>query len=87
VGLGSEILFILMLGLLVLGPKRLHTLLGHVVRTKAQFEAATRSFKSQLAAELDAVHQDQEADASHELAEYQRTKSRILGIGTAKPTG
>src|SRR5437899_11624428 len=28
VGLGTEILFILMLGFMVLGPKQLHTLLG-----------------------------------------------------------
>ena len=50
-GLGTEILFILMLGLLVLGPKQLHTLLGHVARAKSQFEES-RGFKSQLAAEL-----------------------------------
>ena len=30
-----EILFVLILGLLVLGPKRLHTLLAHVARVKA----------------------------------------------------
>jgi Sec-independent protein translocase protein TatA len=67
VGLSTEILFILMLGLLVLGPKHLHTLLGHVARAKAQFEEASRGFKSQLAAELDAVHQDEETDASRGL--------------------
>jgi len=67
VGFGSEILFILMLGLLVLGPKQLHTLLGHVARAKAQFEEASRGFKSRLAAELDATHQEGETDASHEL--------------------
>jgi Sec-independent protein translocase protein TatA len=67
VGLGTEILFILMLGLLVLGPKQLHTLLGHVARAKAQFEEASRSLKSQLAAELDAVQHDAETDASNEL--------------------
>lgn len=67
-GLGTEILFILLLGLLVLGPKQLHRLLGQVARAKAQFEETSRSFKSQLAAELDAVHQDEETDASHELA-------------------
>ncbi len=66
-GLRTEVLFILMLGLLVLGPKQLHTLLGHVVRAKAQFEEASRGFKSQLAAELDATHQARETDASHEL--------------------
>ena len=67
-GFGTEVLFILVLGLLVLGPKQLHTLLGHVARVKAQFDEASRGFKSQLAAELDAVHQDGETDASHDLA-------------------
>jgi Sec-independent protein translocase protein TatA len=66
VGLGSEILFILVIGLLVLGPKQLHTLLGHVARAKAQFEEACRSFKSQLAVELDATHQEGEANPSRE---------------------
>ena len=65
-GLGSEILFILVIGLLVLGPKQLHTLLGHVARAKAQFEEASRSFKSQLAVELDATHQEGEANPSRE---------------------
>jgi Sec-independent protein translocase protein TatA len=68
VGFGTEILFILMLALLVLGPKQLHTLLGHVARAKAQFENASRGFRSQLAAELDATHQEEETDSSHELA-------------------
>jgi Sec-independent protein translocase protein TatA len=68
VGLGTEILFMLMLGLLLLGPKQLHTLLRQVARAKAQFEEASRSLKSQLAAELDAAQQDRETDASHELA-------------------
>ena len=67
-GLSTEILFILMLGLLILGPKQLHTLLGHVARAKAQFEEASRSFKSQVAAELDATPQERETDAPHELA-------------------
>jgi Sec-independent protein translocase protein TatA len=71
VGFGTEILFVLMLGLLVLGPKQLHTLLGRVARAKAHFEEASRGFKSQLAAELDATHQEGETDASHELAEDQ----------------
>jgi Sec-independent protein translocase protein TatA len=64
--MGTEILFILLLGLLVLGPKRLHTLLGHVARAKAQFEQASRGFKSQLAVELDATHQKGETNPSHE---------------------
>jgi Sec-independent protein translocase protein TatA len=68
VGLGTEVLFVLMIGLLVLGPKRLHTLLGHVARAKAQFEEASRGLKAQLAAELDPTHQEGETDASHESA-------------------
>ena len=66
-GLGTEVLFIIMLGLLVLGPKKLHTLLGHVARAKAQFEEMRRSLKTQLATELDATHRNGETDASHEL--------------------
>jgi len=71
VGFGAEILFVLMLALLVLGPKQLHALLGHVARAKAQFEHASRGFKSQLAAELDAAHHEGETETSHELAEAQ----------------
>ena len=66
-GFGTEVLFIIMLGLLVLGPKQLHALLGHVARAKAQFEEARRSLKSQLATELDATHREGKTDASHEL--------------------
>ena len=64
-GFGTEILFMLLLGLLVLGPKRLHTMLGHLARAKAQFEEASRGFKSQLGAELDAV-QDGKTGSSRE---------------------
>jgi Sec-independent protein translocase protein TatA len=62
VGFGAEILFVLMLGLLLLGPKQLHNLLGHVARAKAQFEQASRGLKSQLTAELDSAHQDGKTD-------------------------
>ena len=66
-GLGTEILFVLMLGLLVLGPKQLHTLLGRVARAKAQFEEASRSFKSQLAAEFEAAHPEGKTGTSPAL--------------------
>jgi Sec-independent protein translocase protein TatA len=69
VGMGTEILFILVLGLLILGPKQLHTLLGHVARVKAQLEEASRGFKSQLAAELDATNVKQQTDVSQKLVE------------------
>jgi Sec-independent protein translocase protein TatA len=55
--MGTEILFVLALGLLVLGPKRLHAMLGSVARAKAQFEEASRRFQSQPGAEHDEVQQ------------------------------
>ena len=54
-GFGMEILFVLIFGLLLLGPKRLHTMLAHVARAKAELENATRGLRSQLAAELEAA--------------------------------
>ena len=51
-GFGMEILFVLVLGLLVLGPKRMHSMLAHVAAVKAQFENSASGFKSRLAAEL-----------------------------------
>ncbi len=68
-GFGAEILFVLMLGLLLLGPKQLHTLLGHVARAKAQFEQASRGFKSQLAAELEATHLEEKTDSQELLGD------------------
>jgi Sec-independent protein translocase protein TatA len=69
VGFGVEILFVLMLGLLVLGPKRLHTMLVYVARAKAELENATRGLKSQLAAELDAAPEAGTTKCSHVLIE------------------
>ena len=62
-----EILFLLFVGLLVLGPKRLHTILGRVAKAKAEFESAARGLKTQLAAELDAVHGAGTTECSHVL--------------------
>jgi Sec-independent protein translocase protein TatA len=55
-GLGTEIVFIVALGVIVLGPKRLHTMIGHVARAKARFEETTEALKSQLGEELDDRH-------------------------------
>lgn len=35
---GTEVLFMIILGLVVLGPKRLHTVLHHVVQMRTDFE-------------------------------------------------
>lgn len=64
-GFGMEILFVLVLGLVILGPKRLHTILVHVSQAKAQLENATRGLKSQLAAELEAEPGPGKLDCSH----------------------
>ena len=66
-GFGMEILFVLILGLLVLGPKRLHTLVAHAARAKAELENATRGLKSQLAAELDTAPEAGKTDCTHVL--------------------
>jgi Sec-independent protein translocase protein TatA len=58
VGFGAEILFVVLFGLLVLGPKRLHTVLRDVARAKARFEEASRRFKSQLTTELEPASRD-----------------------------
>jgi len=71
VGFGTELLFILMLALLVLGPKQLHSMLGHVARAKAELENATRGIRSQLAAQLDAAPRVSGTDGSHQSLEDQ----------------
>jgi Sec-independent protein translocase protein TatA len=66
VGFGTEIVFMLLLGLVVLGPKRLHVMLGYVARAKAELENGTRGIKSQLAAQLDGAPQESPTDCLHE---------------------
>jgi Sec-independent protein translocase protein TatA len=72
VGFGPEVLFLLLLGLLVLGPKRLHTVLADVARAKAQFEEASRGFKSQLTAELEG---DSQSPGNHEHPRFLATEN------------
>ena len=54
-GFGTEIFFFVALGVIVLGPKRLQEMIGHVARAKARFEETTQALKSQLAEELDDI--------------------------------
>jgi Sec-independent protein translocase protein TatA len=67
VGFGTEILIVLLLGFLILGPKQMHAMLGHLARAKAELENATRGLKSQLGAQLDAAHHEGKTETSHEL--------------------
>jgi Sec-independent protein translocase protein TatA len=66
VGFGMEMVFVLVLGLMILGPKRWHTLLTYVARAKAELENATRGMKSQLATELHAAHEESRTGQSLE---------------------
>ena len=66
-GFGMEIVFVLTLGLLILGPKRLHTILVHVAQAKAELQNATRGLRSQLAAELEAACGPSKTGCSHVL--------------------
>ena len=52
-GFGSEMLFVIVLGCLLLGPKKLPAILGNIARAKAQLKHATRDFTSQLDAALE----------------------------------
>jgi Sec-independent protein translocase protein TatA len=76
VGFGSEILFVMLLGLVLLGPKRMHTMLGQVARAKAQFEKATLGLKSQLASELEVAPANRKFDGSHDSNEGLRASSQ-----------
>lgn len=65
-GFGTELLFVLVLGFLLLGPKKLPAILGHIARAKAQLKHATRDFTSQLDATLEShsYQRDTSAEAS-----------------------
>ena len=52
-GFGTDVLFILALGFLLVGPKRLPAILGHIARAKAQLESASQNLKLQLETELE----------------------------------
>ena len=47
-GFGTEIFFFVALGVIVLGPKRLQVMIGHVARAKARFDETTQALKFQL---------------------------------------
>ena len=52
-GFGTEMLFVFVLGFLLLGPKKLPAIFGHIARAKAQLKHATRDFTSQLDAAIE----------------------------------
>jgi Sec-independent protein translocase protein TatA len=57
-GFGTELLLFCGLGYVVLGPQRMHVIVQHIARAKAEFEKTRQQTKSQLATELDAEPKD-----------------------------
>ena len=47
-GLGMKLPLLLALGFVVLGPKRMQTMLGHVARAKAELHKASRRIRFQF---------------------------------------
>jgi Sec-independent protein translocase protein TatA len=52
-GFGTEVLLLVVIGFLVLGPKRMQEVVRKVASLKAKLEQTTREIKSQLAAEIE----------------------------------
>jgi len=52
-GFGAETLFMLGLGLVLLGPKQVQSLLQRAARAKAEWDKASSGLKAQLVAELE----------------------------------
>jgi len=61
-GLGTELPLLLAFGFVVLGPKRMQTMLGHVARAEAELYKVSYGIKSQLQGEIKAL-QDARNDA------------------------
>lgn len=59
-GFGTELLFVFVLGFLILGPKKLPAIIGHIARVKAQLRKATHSFTAELDESLEPHSQQPE---------------------------
>jgi Sec-independent protein translocase protein TatA len=60
VGLGTELLLVLLLGFLILGPAQMHALMRRLAQAKTKFDKATRTFKSKLKLEPETPARDHE---------------------------
>jgi Sec-independent protein translocase protein TatA len=60
-GFGTELLLFCGLGYVILGPQRMHAILQHIARAKAEFERTQQQIKSHLATEPDAETKDPRA--------------------------
>jgi Sec-independent protein translocase protein TatA len=53
-GFGTEVLLLIVIGFLVLGPKRMQEVVRQVASLKAKLQQSTREITSSLAAEIEA---------------------------------
>lgn len=51
--MGTELLFVLILGFLLFGPKQLPAILRHMARAKAHLKQATHTFTTEMDAALE----------------------------------
>lgn len=68
-GFGTELLFVLVLGVLLIKPTKLPAILGKIARAKAQLQSAGQNFKSQL--EVNLVTQTERTDFGGKTGEEQ----------------
>ena len=54
-GFGTEVLLLIVIGFLVLGPKRMQEVVRQVASLKAKLQQSTREITSSLAAEIERV--------------------------------
>jgi len=52
-GLGAGLPLLFALGFVVLGPKRMQAILGHIAKARAELAKSSRDIKSRLATELE----------------------------------
>jgi Sec-independent protein translocase protein TatA len=63
VRVGTEILFLLMLGVVVPGPKRMHSVLGSFGRAKAELDRASRESNRNSSVRRSEQHSDRNASS------------------------
>lgn len=70
-GFGADLLFLLVLGFLLFGPKKLPAIFVKLARAKAQLRRATHAFTSQLDVALEPESQRQEMNVAARTGEQQ----------------
>lgn len=83
----SEIIFVVLLGLVVFGPKKLVHVGKQVGQALAAFKKATSEFQSQLSSEiLTAEQQQAKLQTNHPVAEPPLLESGLPGRWREEPT-